>query len=81
LRWVGVNSKHWVQPCPFSDNSMIVGEFRLNRPKELSRSVYVQRLIDDKLELIDNELRRQLFEYLDQIVDVNDRLLLIKRIC
>ncbi len=81
MRWVGVNSKHWVQPCPFSDNSMIVGEFRLNRPKELSRSVYVQRLIDDKLELIDNELRRQLFEYLDQIVDVNDRLLLIKRIC
>ena len=70
--------KHYVEPCPFSDHSAVICDLAFKRHKDTSNTVVLRRLTDESLALIDNEIKKCSFGFLDNIANVNDRWIMLK---
>ena len=65
--------------CPFSDHKFVFGSLNLNCPKSDSCIISSRCLDSKKLELIRSKLSLISFDFLDSILDVNDKWFCLKK--
>ena len=71
---------HFVHPCSFSDHCFVIFEFKFVIKQEKKDNIFIRRLTDDKLELINANLSNTSFDFLNSVIDINDKWLLFKKI-
>ena len=73
-------TKHYVEPCPFSDHCFVICDLLFRKAKNNNNTIMFRRLNDDALASINHALNDTSFAFLRRIEDVNDRWILLKQV-